>query len=231
MNPKAETCIPSDSVSKSSKSENESSTKTSDKEKQEYMQNIGPLNTSSLKASWQISQHYYPDVVPLVDHVIYESIQPEFLMKLPPEITAKQQDNVSLYYLMKGIPSPYVISQWMVADSRSYSPKHDGPLRCLNVMNIGPNQGGIYTCKNFNAAGDNECNTQLRVKTGWHLHALLLIILSGYTSIENSILTLIPYRLNEISLKTLQQKRICREMTVLDILQGCSSREMWSIIV
>lgn len=161
---------------------------------------------------------------------MYASIQPEFLVKLPPEITTKQQDNVSLYYLIKGLPSPYVINQLMVEDSRSYSPKHDGPLCCLNVMNIGPKQGGTYTCKIVSAAGDNKCSTQLRVKTGWHLHALLLIILSGYTSVESSILTLIPCRLNEISLKTMQQKRLCREMTVLDILQGCSSREMWLII-
>lgn len=118
-------------------------------------------------------------------------------MKLPQEITAKQQDNVSLYCVIKGIPSPYVIwlhNQLMVQESRLYSLKHDGPLCCLNVMNIGPRQGGTYTCKIVNASGDNECSTQLRVKTGLHLHALLLIILSGYTSVGNSILTLILYK-------------------------------------
>lgn len=97
-------------------------------------------------------------------------------MKLPQEVTAKQQDNV--YCEMKGIPSPYVIwlhNPLMVQGSRPYSLKHDGPLCCLNVMNIGPRQGGTYTCKIINAAGDNECSAQLRVKTGWHLHALLLI--------------------------------------------------------
>lgn len=99
-------------------------------------------------------------------------------MKLPQEINAKQQENVSLYCVIKGIPSPYLIwphNQLIVQESQSYSMKHDGPLCCLNVKNIGTSQGGTYICNIINAAGDSECSTQLRVKTGWHLHALLLI--------------------------------------------------------
>lgn len=110
-------------------------------------------------------------MVPLVDPVIYKSIQPEFLMKLQPETTAQQQDKVSLYYVLQGIPSSYVTwlhNQSMVEEPRLYSLKHDGPLCCLNVMNVGPKQGETYTYKIISASEDSECSTQLRVKTGWH---------------------------------------------------------------
>uniref|UniRef100_A0AAY5L6M6 Ig-like domain-containing protein n=1 Tax=Esox lucius TaxID=8010 RepID=A0AAY5L6M6_ESOLU len=53
--------------------------------------------------------------------------------------------------------------------SVSYSLKHKGPLCCLNVKNIGPKQGGVYTCKIVNSAGDAECSTVMK---GWQLHAL-----------------------------------------------------------
>lgn len=111
-----------------------------------------------------------------MEHDIYEETEPEFLVQLPPKVLAKQKDNVSLDYVIKGILPSYVV--WLhnnvVEESRSYSLKHDGPLCCLNVMNTGPRQGGIYTCKIINAAGDTVCSTQLRAKTGLHLHALVL---------------------------------------------------------
>ncbi len=97
-------------------------------------------------------------------------------MKLSPEFLAKQRENVSLYYVIKGSPSPFVVwlhNQLNVEEPRSYSLKHDGPLCCLNVKNIGSEQWGTHSCKVINAAGDKTCSTHLRVKTGLHLHALV----------------------------------------------------------
>ncbi len=97
-------------------------------------------------------------------------------MKLSPEYLAKQRESVSLYYVIKGSPSPFVVwlhNQLNVEEPRSYSLKHDGPLCCLNVKNIGSEQGGTHSCKVINAAGDKTCSTHLSVKTGLHLHALV----------------------------------------------------------
>jgi len=97
-------------------------------------------------------------------------------VKLSPEFLAKQRESVSLYNVIKGRPSPFVVwlhNQLNVEEPRSYSLKHDGPLCYLNVKNICSEQEGTHSCKVINAAGDKTCSTHLRVKTGWHLHALV----------------------------------------------------------
>ena len=104
---------------------------------------------------------------------------PEFLIKLPPQLLVKHRDTISLFCIMKGIPTPFVIwlhNQLIVKESVFYSLKHDGPLCCLNVKNVGPWQGGTYTCKLVNSTGDAECSP---VMTGWHLHALVLSAISA----------------------------------------------------
>lgn len=103
---------------------------------------------------------------------MYDAIQPEFLVKLSPEFLAKQKESVFPYYVFKGRASPFIVwlhKQLINEEPRSYSLKHDGPLCCLNVKNLGSGQGGTNSCKVINDAGDKTCST----RTGWHLHALV----------------------------------------------------------
>lgn len=127
---------------------------------------------------WQISSHYFPDVVPCEERGIYGAIQPELLLKLSPETLAKQTDDVvSPFYVVKAAPSPFVLwlhDQLIVEEPVSFSMKHDGPICCLNVKNRGVGQWGTYACKIINAAGDCMCSNPLKLKTGWQLHALVL---------------------------------------------------------
>ncbi|XP_078142269.1 titin-like [Centroberyx gerrardi] len=167
-NLKAETPIPTDSVRKVSQADRETSRDPPDQDKQEAVEKLGSSPPSSQRPYSLISQLYFPDLVPHDERGQGLSSCPEFLIKLPPELLTKNRDNVSLYCVMKGVPTPFVI--WLhnrlnVEDSVSYSLKHDGPLCCLNVKNVGPGQGGTYTCKNVNSAGDAECGTHICVFT------------------------------------------------------------------
>lgn len=135
------------------------------------MEKPGPSPPSSQRPHNLISHLYFPDVVPHDKRGQRLSGWPDFLIKLPPELLIRNRDSSSLYCVMKGVPTPFLI--WLydrlnVEDSVSYSLKRDGPLCCLNVHNVGPGQGGSYTCTNVSSAGDAECS---KVMKGWHLHA------------------------------------------------------------
>lgn len=151
-----------------------------DQDKQEAVEKPGRLPPSSQRSHNLISHLYFPDVLPHDKRGQRLSSCPEFLIKLPPELLIRNKDSGSLYCVMKGVPTPFVI--WLynrlnIEDSVSYSLKHDGPLCCLNVNNVGPGQGGSYTCKNVNSAGDAESSTLMK---GWHLHAFGSSARSGF---------------------------------------------------
>lgn len=151
-----------------------------DQDKQEAVEKPGRLPPSSQRSHNLISHLYFPDVLPHDKRGQRLSSCPEFLIKLPPELLIRNKDSGSLYCVMKGVPTPFVI--WLynrlnIEDSVSYSLKHDGPLCCLNVNNVGPGQGGSYTCKNVNSAGDAESSTVMK---GWHLHAFGSSARSGF---------------------------------------------------
>lgn len=115
---------------------------------------------------------YYPDVVPCEDIAETGATVPVFLETLPPESFVKEGDNVSLFCVIKGFPTPCVIwlyNQLIVEDSALCSLRHDGPLCSLNLLKVKENQRGIYKCRIVNSAGQAECSTHLRV-TGWQLH-------------------------------------------------------------
>ncbi|XP_015214368.1 myosin-binding protein H-like [Lepisosteus oculatus] len=176
---KADTQIPSDSGSKSSKTDKVSHIMPSDQDKQELpAKTTGSQLSTAQRPSGtqrQKSRDYYPDVVPCEEPEMGATI-PEFLEKLSPEITVQEGDDVSLFCVIKGIPAPCVIwlyNQLIVQESASYSLKHDGSLCSLNIKKIDPSQGGTYICKIVNSAGEAACSTHLRV-TGWQLHVLVL---------------------------------------------------------
>ncbi|XP_071328684.1 striated muscle preferentially expressed protein kinase-like [Trachinotus anak] len=170
-NLKAETPIPTDSVHKVSQTDRETPRDPPDQDKQEAVEKLGLSPPSSQRPYSFISHLHFPDVVPHNERGQHFASCPEFLVKLPPELLIRTRDSGSLYCIMKGVPTPFVI--WLynrlnVEDSVSHSLKHYGPLCCVNVNNVGSGQGGSYTCKNVNSAGDSECSTVMK---GWHLHA------------------------------------------------------------
>lgn len=143
------------------------------------MEKPGPLPPSSQRLYSLISHLYFPDVFPHDKRGQRLSSCPEFLIKLPPELLTRNRGGGSLYCVMKGVPTPFLI--WLnnrlnVEDSVSYSLKHDGPLCCVNVNNVGTGQGGSYICKKVSSAGDAECSTV----TGWQLHAFGPSARSGF---------------------------------------------------
>lgn len=143
------------------------------------METLGSPPPTSKRAYSLINHLCFPDVVPYEERGRGGVTIPEFLIKLPPQLLVKHRDTISLFCIMKGIPTPFVIwlhNQLIVEESVFHSLKHDGPLCCLNVKNVGPWQGGTYTCKLVNSAGDAECSP---VMTGWHLHALVLSAISA----------------------------------------------------
>lgn len=142
------------------------------------MEKPGPLPPSSQRAYSLFSHLFFPDVIPGQRL----SSCPEFLVKLPPELLSRNRLCGSLYCVMKGVPSPFVI--WLYdrlncEDSVSYSLKHDGPLCRVNVNSVTSGHGGSYTCKNVVSAEDAERST---VTKGWHLHAFGLSARSGLSS-------------------------------------------------
>lgn len=154
-----------------------------DQDKQEAVEKPGPLPPSSQRPYSLISHLYFPDVLPHDKRGQRLSSCPEFLIKLPPELLIRNRnidsDSGSLYCVMKGLPTPFVL--WLynrlnVDDSVSYSVKHDGPLCCVN--------GGSYTCKNVNSAGE-------AVMKGWHLHAFGPSARSGFFGLAHHSFTLL----------------------------------------
>lgn len=124
------------------------------------------------EAEKQRSRDYYPDVVPCEDIVETGATVPVFLQSLPPETFVKEGNDISLFCVIKGVPTPYVIwlyNQLIVEESALCSLRHDGPLCCLKLLKVNENQRGIYKCRIINSAGQAECSTHLRV-TGWQLH-------------------------------------------------------------
>lgn len=114
----------------------------------------------------------FPDVVPCETIVETGATVPVFLENLPPEIFVKEGDDVSLFSIIKGVPTPFVIwlyNQLIVEESALTYLRHDGPLCSLTLLNVNENQRGIYKCRIVNSAGQAECSTRLRVK-GWQLH-------------------------------------------------------------
>uniref|UniRef100_A0A8C4SB43 Ig-like domain-containing protein n=1 Tax=Erpetoichthys calabaricus TaxID=27687 RepID=A0A8C4SB43_ERPCA len=99
---------------------------------------------------------------------------PEFLERMSQETIVKRGDDVSLFCVIKGVPTPCVIwlyNQLIIEESASCSPKRDGPLCSLRLKNVGPSHAGTYVCKIVNPAGEASCSSHLRV-TGWQLHVL-----------------------------------------------------------
>ncbi|NXG82258.1 TITIN protein, partial [Stercorarius parasiticus] len=91
---------------------------------------------------------------------------PEFLETLPSETTVKEGDDVLLFCIMKGVPTPCVVwlcNQQIVEESALCSLKHDGPLCSLRLLKVGQSHQGIYKCRIVNPAGQAECSTHLRV--------------------------------------------------------------------
>ncbi|NXG04874.1 TITIN protein, partial [Sakesphorus luctuosus] len=91
---------------------------------------------------------------------------PEFLEPLPSETTVKEGDDVFLFCIMKGVPTPCVVwfcNQLIVEECALCYLKHDGPLCSLRLLKVGQNHKGIYKCKIVNSAGQAECSTHLKV--------------------------------------------------------------------
>lgn len=139
---------------------------------QESKEKKGPLPKSSQRPYNQISQLFFPDVVPHDERSHQFSNCHEYLIKLPPELLIKNKDSSSLFCLLKGLPTPFVI--WLynhlnVKDSTSYSLKQDGTLCCFNANSVGPEQKSSHSYRNISSAGEAERGT---MKKGWHhLHA------------------------------------------------------------
>ncbi|XP_067843003.1 myosin light chain kinase, smooth muscle-like [Heptranchias perlo] len=122
------------------------------------------------------SRDYYPDVVPCDELIDTGAIAPAFLEKLPSETIVHDGEDVLLFCIVKGVPSPCVLwlcNQRIVEESSLCSIKHDGMLCSLKLQKVSQSYSGTYTCKAVNSAGETACNTLLRV-TGWQLHALVL---------------------------------------------------------
>ncbi|XP_071603330.1 myosin-binding protein H-like [Heliangelus exortis] len=120
----------------------------------------------------QRNRVYHPDVVPCEDITETDAKAPEFLEILPSETTVKEGDDVLLFCIMKGVPTPCVVwlyNQLIVEESPWCFLKHDGPLCSLRLLKVGQNHQGIYRCRIVNPAGQAECSTHLKV-TGWQLH-------------------------------------------------------------
>lgn len=174
MNLKAETPVPTDSVRRVWQADREPSSDPPDRDNQESLEKLGPAPQSSQRPFNFISHLYFPDFLPREERDRGLAHQPEFLIKLPPELLVKHRDIISLYCFLKGVPAPFVI--WLhnglnVEDSVSHSLKHHGPLCCLSFQNVGPGQGPSYIGNNANSAWDAECSKGMK---GWHLHALVL---------------------------------------------------------
>lgn len=138
----------------------------------------------------QRNRVYYPDVVPCEDITETDAKAPEFLETLPSETTVKEGDDVFLFCIMKGVPTPCVVwlcNQLIVEESALCSLKHDGPLCSLRLLKVGQDHEGIYKCRIVNPAGQAECSTHLKV-TGWQLH-----VPSKYQFLMHSIITAFHY--------------------------------------
>lgn len=121
----------------------------------------------------QRNRDYYPDVVPYEDIIETGAKVPEFLETLPSETIVKEGEDVTLFCVIQGVPTPCVLwlynHQLILEDSALCSLKHDGPLCSLKLLKVAQNQRGKYKCRIINSAGQAECSTHLRV-TGWQLH-------------------------------------------------------------
>ncbi|XP_054066394.1 myosin light chain kinase, smooth muscle-like [Rissa tridactyla] len=172
---KAVTKITLESDTKSFKAARDCQFKASEV-KQESAKKTSSLFISTSQRPYETEKQrnrvYYPDVVPCEDITDTDAEAPEFLETLPSETTVKEGDDVLLFCIMKGAPTPCVVwlcNQQIVEESALCSLKHDGPLCSLRLLKVGQSHKGIYKCRIVNPAGQAECSTHLRV-TGWQLH-------------------------------------------------------------
>lgn len=133
------------------------------------MEKLGLSPPPSQRPHSLISHLYFPDVTPHGRRGPQRSGCPEFRIKLPPKLLITNGDCSSFGCVLKGAPLVlWLYNRLNVEDSVSYSLKHDGPLCCVSVNNVGPGPKGSYTCKNVISARDAESGTVMK---GWHLHA------------------------------------------------------------
>uniref|UniRef100_A0A452HGF2 Ig-like domain-containing protein n=1 Tax=Gopherus agassizii TaxID=38772 RepID=A0A452HGF2_9SAUR len=92
---------------------------------------------SSKGTEKQRNGDYYPDVVPCKEIIETGAKAPVFLETLLPETIVKEGDDMSLFCVIKGVPTPCVIwlyNQLIVEESALCSLKHDGPLEIRDAF-------------------------------------------------------------------------------------------------
>uniref|UniRef100_A0A8C8RA35 Ig-like domain-containing protein n=1 Tax=Pelusios castaneus TaxID=367368 RepID=A0A8C8RA35_9SAUR len=111
---------------------------------------------------------YYPDVVPCEEIIESGAKVPVFLETLPPETIVNEGDDVSLFCLIKGVPTPCVIwlyNQLILEESKFwFEEEEDGSYR-LHIDAVSASDAGIYTCVAENTAGIVETISDLTVET------------------------------------------------------------------
>ncbi|KAL8183880.1 UNVERIFIED_CONTAM: hypothetical protein K2H54_054929, partial [Gekko kuhli] len=132
------TKITLESDTKSIKTIKESQIKTAYEYKQESSTETSSMTISAAEKPQDVEKQrirdYYPDVVPCEDFTETGATIPLFIETLPPETFVKQGDDVSLFCVIKGVPTPCVIwlyNQLIVEESALCCLRHDALEKVL----------------------------------------------------------------------------------------------------
>ncbi|XP_022101402.1 myosin light chain kinase, smooth muscle-like isoform X2 [Acanthaster planci] len=92
--------------------------------------------------------------------------KPEFLQTLS-DVEVMDGSPLALTVKVTGIPEPevmWIFDSCEILEDDDFKLLHDGELHSLVIREVYPEDAGVYICKAFNAAGEDQCSAKIVVK-------------------------------------------------------------------
>ena len=94
-------------------------------------------------------------------------VGPPTIKDAPTEVMAKKGEKVSLRVTVSGSPQPE--SDWYkdddpVEESSRVKITEGADYTALEISDVRPEDGGVYTCAISNAGGEDECDIKLTIE-------------------------------------------------------------------
>ncbi|XP_071792535.1 protein Obscurin-like isoform X2 [Asterias amurensis] len=92
--------------------------------------------------------------------------KPEFL-QTPSDVEVIDGSPLALTVKVKGTPAPdvmWIFDNCEILEDDDFKLLHDGELHSLVIREVYPEDAGIYYCKAFNTAGEEQCAAKIDVK-------------------------------------------------------------------
>ncbi|XP_038047057.1 myosin light chain kinase, smooth muscle-like isoform X3 [Patiria miniata] len=101
-----------------------------------------------------------------VPSVTDSQTKPEFL-QTPSDVEVMDGSPLALTVKVKGTPEPevmWIFDSCEILEDDDFKLLHDGELHSLVIREVYPEDAGVYFCKAFNAAGEDQCSAKIVVK-------------------------------------------------------------------